>query len=248
MNVLDAVKVITPYNTEEDCAKFTIDDVDNAFRIASTMISGHMYTFSCWAKADADYQLTVCQIISQDPVTGIGTLENALTVDLTTEWQYITHTFAAKTTDLDLLLNLGTFYMYHAQLELGHKATDWTPNPEDVDKDIENAKEQAATEADRVVEEVKNEFIAFSDKFGRHIKFLSETAIAIGSDSSQIVLEIDNEAGITFKKNNTPIAWWDGNDFHTSNIFVEVEQRARFGDFAFIPRSDGSLSFLKVGG
>jgi hypothetical protein len=152
------------------------------------------------------------------------------------------------TSGLDLRPDVGTFYIYHAQLELGHKATDWTPNPEDVDQDIDNAKEYATSEADRAAGDVRKDFIEFTDKFGRYIEFLSDTAIAIGSKGSQIVLEIDNETGITFKKNGTPIAWWDGNDFHTSNIYVEVEQRARFGDFAFIPRSDGSLSFLKVGG
>ena len=41
--------------------------------------------------------------------------------------------------------------------------------------------------------------------------------------------------------------WWDGVDFHTGNIIVKVEERAQFGNFAFIPRSDGSLMFLKVG-
>lgn len=42
--------------------------------------------------------------------------------------------------------------------------------------------------------------------------------------------------------------WWDGVDFHTGNIVIKVEERAQFGNFAFVPRSDGSLSFLKVGG
>ena len=53
---------------------------------------------------------------------------------------------------------------------------------------------------------------------------------------------------IQFTKNGTPIGWWDGNDFHTGNIVVEVNERAQFGNFAFLPRSDGSLMLLKVGG
>lgn len=248
MNVLDAVRVITPYNTEEDCAKFTITDSGDMFKIASTMLSGREYTFSCWVRAEADYALDICQVMPRDPDDGASTCVNVLTVAATAEWQYITHTFTARTSDLDLLPGVGTFYIYHAQLEVGQKATDWTPNPEDVDQDIDSAKEYATTEADRAAEDVRKDFIEFTDRFGRYIKFLSETAIAIGSEGSQIILEIDNETGITFKKNNKPVAWWDGNDFHTSNIYVEVEQRARFGDFAFIPRSDGSLSFLKVGG
>jgi hypothetical protein len=53
---------------------------------------------------------------------------------------------------------------------------------------------------------------------------------------------------IVFKKNGEPFGWWDGVDFHTGNIVVEVNERAQLGDFAFVPRSNGSLSFLKVGG
>ena len=248
MNVLDAVKIITPYNTEEDCAKFAIDNSDDMFKLEGIMLLGHEYTFSCWVRAEAATPLVVCQVVSRDSDGTANSYTNALTVDLTTEWQFITHTFTAKTTDLDLLLGAGTIYSYHAQLESGNRATDWTPNPEDVDTEISHAKEYATSEADRAADTVRKEFVTFTDKFGRYIKFLGDSAIAIGGDDSQIILEIDNEKGITFKKNNTPIAWWDGNDFHTSNIYVEVEQRARFGDFAFIPRSDGSLSFLKVGG
>ena len=41
--------------------------------------------------------------------------------------------------------------------------------------------------------------------------------------------------------------WWNGEDFHTGNIVVGVNERAQFGPFAFIPRSNGSMDFLKVG-
>lgn len=44
------------------------------------------------------------------------------------------------------------------------------------------------------------------------------------------------------------LGWWNGDDFHTGNIVVEVTKRAQFGNFAFIPRSNGSMDLLKVGG
>ena len=58
---------------------------------------------------------------------------------------------------------------------------------------------------------------------------------------------LDNDM-IRFTKNGQEFGWWDGVDFHTGNIVVEVNERAQFGNFAFIPRSNGSLDFLKVGG
>lgn len=82
----------------------------------------------------------------------------------------------------------------------------------------------------------------------KYIRFSGENAITIGSGDSAITLEIDNVNGITFKRNGVEFGHWDGENFYTGNIVVEVNERAQFGNFAFVPRSDGSLSFLKVGG
>lgn len=71
--------------------------------------------------------------------------------------------------------------------------------------------------------------------------------IKLGAGDSAITLTIENDL-IVFEKNGVRFGWWDGVDFHTGNIIVEVNERAQFGNFAFVPRSNGSLSFLKVGG
>lgn len=70
--------------------------------------------------------------------------------------------------------------------------------------------------------------------------------MTFGSSENKITLTIENDM-IIFKKNGEQFGWWDGVDFHTGNIIVELNKRAQFGNFAFIPRNDGSLSFLKVG-
>jgi hypothetical protein len=71
--------------------------------------------------------------------------------------------------------------------------------------------------------------------------------IKLGASDSAITLTLENDM-IIFKKNGVQFGWWDGVDFHTGNIVVEVNERAQFGNFAFVPRSNGSLSFLKIGG
>ena len=71
--------------------------------------------------------------------------------------------------------------------------------------------------------------------------------LTIKAGENAIKLELDNDM-IRFTKNGQQFGWWDGVDFHTGNIVVEVNERAQFGSFAFVPRSDGSLMFLKVGG
>lgn len=75
----------------------------------------------------------------------------------------------------------------------------------------------------------------------------SQDGILIGSGENTMTLELDNDM-IKFKRNGVQFGWWDGVDFHTGNIVVDVNERAQLGNFAFIPRSDGSLMFLKVGG
>ena len=77
---------------------------------------------------------------------------------------------------------------------------------------------------------------------------LEDGNIILGkSAEGSMVLTLENDL-IVFKKNGATFGWWDGVDFHTGNIVVEVNERAQFGNFAFVPRSNGSLSFLKVGG
>lgn len=73
------------------------------------------------------------------------------------------------------------------------------------------------------------------------------SSITLGSSESAITLTVENDM-IVFRRNGVAFGWWDGVDFHTGNIIVDVNERAQFGNFAFVPRSDGSLSFLKVGG
>lgn len=78
-----------------------------------------------------------------------------------------------------------------------------------------------------------------------YIKFAGGT-ITLGASDSPITLTIENDI-INFKKNGVSFSSWDGDNFRTGNIVVDLSERAQFGNFAFVPRSDGSLSFLKVG-
>lgn len=97
------------------------------------------------------------------------------------------------------------------------------------------------------IEEINNEVRDSVEVIKKRIIF-SDTGIIIRSDDNNTLeLQLDNEAGIIFRKNGEAFGTWDGTDFHTGNIIVDVEKKAQFGNFAFIPRSDNSLMFLKVG-
>ena len=102
--------------------------------------------------------------------------------------------------------------------------------------------EALQTTVDQYDAEAREQF----EKIYSYISF-ENGSIKLGGSDSAITLTIENDI-IVFKKNGQQFGWWDGVDFHTGNIVVEVNERAQFGNFAFIPRSNGSLSFLKVGG
>lgn len=78
-----------------------------------------------------------------------------------------------------------------------------------------------------------------------YIRFEDGNIILGKNIKDAMTLTLENDL-IVFKKNGATFGWWDGVDFHTGNIVVEVNERAQFGSFAFVPRSNGSLSFLKV--
>lgn len=126
--------------------------------------------------------------------------------------------------------------------------------------DFEQYKETVSTQLQILADEIVMHFTTVTEhitdvdgdlqnKFTEVYKYISfaDGSITLGSSENAITLTIENDM-IVFKKNGLQFGWWDGVDFHTGNIVVEVNERAQFGNFAFIPRSDGSLMFLKVGG
>lgn len=99
-------------------------------------------------------------------------------------------------------------------------------------------------------EQITNVDGDLQSKFTELYKYISmsDDGITIGSGNNIVTLQLDNEDGIVFRKNGVAFGSWDGDNFYTGNIVVRLNERAQLGNFAFVPRSDGSLSFLKVGG
>lgn len=80
----------------------------------------------------------------------------------------------------------------------------------------------------------------------RYISFAGGS-IKLGASDSEITLTIANNM-LNFQKNGVTFGSWDGENFYTGNIVIRLGERFQLGNFAFVPRSDESLSFLKVGG
>ena len=101
---------------------------------------------------------------------------------------------------------------------------------------------------------VNGEVSSIKEDLEKHFDF-GISGLTIRAGENEMKLRLDNDV-ISFYKGEIDesdltknrFGWWDGVNFHTGNIVIEVQERAQFGDFAFVPRSDGSLDFLKVGG
>ena len=96
------------------------------------------------------------------------------------------------------------------------------------------------------ITDVNGDLQAVVENLSKHFEF-SADGLVIKAGEGSMNLMLDNDL-IKFMKDGQTFGWWDGVDFHTGNIVVNVNERAQFGNFAFVPRSNGSLSFLKVGG
>lgn len=113
-------------------------------------------------------------------------------------------------------------------------------------KDADNAYKLMIA-ADNITAQIKSATEALEEtmnKVNKHFSF-TDNGLVISNGENAMSIRIDNDI-VIFEKNGVQFGWWDGINFHTGNIMIDVAERAQFGNFAFVPRTDGSLSFLKV--
>lgn len=100
------------------------------------------------------------------------------------------------------------------------------------------------TEATTQITDVNGDLQQMVELLEKHFDFsLDGLTIRAGTNAMQLTL--DNDL-ILFKRNGQQFGWWDGVDFHTGNIVIDVNERAQFGNYAMVPRNNGSTSWLKV--
>ena len=119
-----------------------------------TFEAGETYTLSCWAKSNGNVtSMDMYKVHS----SGGGSHQSSRNIPLTTEYQKITWTFVCNATSAEVAYirfdNNGSktsgteaiLYIKEPKLEVGNKATDWTPAPEDVDSAISDAAKTATS-------------------------------------------------------------------------------------------------------
>ena len=101
-------------------------------------------------------------------------------------------------------------------------------------------------EAEKLVQDVGGDLQQVKQEQQKHFEFTVDgLIIKAGDQSGAMQLKLDNNV-IRFMQDGREFGWWDGINFHTGNIYIDVQERAQFNTFAAVPRNKGNLSWLKV--
>ena len=160
MNTLEAYEIDTPFGDIGECSKFTIEDVLTPFTLRNVMTNGDQYTISLWVKTIIEDEPQTVNTDGgeevEDPEVDVNMslLIRGANMPVSNKWTYYKHTFPTFSTDFKIYFNnVGTYYIYHPQLERGSVATDWNESPLDVAARLAAAKD-AADKANAGVEEL----------------------------------------------------------------------------------------------
>lgn len=124
-NSIKSIKALNPYNKQDTMAQITLTKDYVNMPLADLDESGD-YTLTMYVKADATRYLRVNMINNpQDYEDPESLLQN---IEVTNTWQKVSFTFNAPLQNLTIALTFmhGTYYIYHAKLEKGNKATDYS--------------------------------------------------------------------------------------------------------------------------
>lgn len=203
----------------------------------------------------------------QDLTDGVGDANSRIDGVVSIQSQYLTDDNSEfKIMDDRITTDVGKYE--EAITEVKQSITDAEGNIEANYLAYEKYVEQTDSSIDQLADKISLNFDHHEEKYTningeissmetnleKHFDFdLDGLTVRAGEGDMKLRINNDN---ISFYKGSINAAipsmnrfgWWDGVNFHTGNIVIAVQERAQFGHFAFIPRSDGSLDFLKVGG
>lgn len=99
-----------------------------------------------------------------------------------------------------------------------------------------------------ITEEINRVENSTSTKYSEIVKYIRfiDGKIVIGIQGDPFFVEIDNSK-ISFKQNGVQVAYMSNNNLYVGNAVIKAGGKLQLGNFAFVPRSNGNLSLLKVG-
>ena len=165
MNVLTACNILSPNEIEEECAHFTITDIEQPFVLNDIAKPDEQYTFSTWVKCDTSGEISISG--NKFPVTA--------------EWTKCVITFVSESVNVEIYFReTGEYYLYNSQLEVGEKDTDYSPAPEDLESRVTDAETVIRVQAGLIEHKVSENGV---------ISAINQSAEEIKISASKITLE-----------------------------------------------------------
>ena len=148
MNIRETVTIRSPNGKDEECAKFTIDEVARPYVFRKTTNYNEKYTYSAWVMSEIESTLSI----------------QGKEIPVTTNWKRQKIVFTASGSSLKIHFNkAGIYYIYKSQLETGDVATDWAPSPEDIEESLKATNARFELVVNK--ETLKTEINALADTF-----------------------------------------------------------------------------------
>ena len=138
-------------------------------------------------------------------------------------------------------------------LESYSKTTDIEEFQQTVESELLQLAEQISlsfTSATERTTNVEGDLQTVKEYLEKHFVFGVNGLTIKAGEGETMELLLDNDV-IRFMKNGQEFGWWDGVNFHTGNVFVDVDEVAQFGNYGFVPYDDGEsdgLDLVRVGG
>lgn len=153
-------------------------------KLWSSLTVGDNLILSFWIKGSVASKMW-CRIGGGGADNNIANVNAGTAIGITTEWKKVTFNFgkctlAGEAGAVEVIYgfgNSGTFWINSMKLEIGTKATDWTPAPEDTEEQIKSVKAslELKVNKDTLISEINasadvitltgNRFIVDSDNF-----------------------------------------------------------------------------------
>lgn len=222
----------TDWSTTEP--SYTSGSTNTLYFVDCTVMTNGTFSYSAVSKSSSYEAAKEAYNKAANCETGIE--QNRSAIEIRATKTEVADTVAKATSDLESTISSG--YVSKSNYETDQDAT--SKKMDGLEDHIEDNTKAISDSAKSADDKISN----LTKTLSKYFKFDTD-GLTIGSGENSLKLVLDNNE-IGFFKDDQKIAWWDGNYLHTGNIEVKTDERAQFGNFAFIPRSDGSLMFLKV--
>lgn len=148
------------------------------------------------------------------------------------------------TDSLDKNINLLSADMQKKLEELGKSLTDYQLT---VSTQFEQTNKDFTFLFNNILEQLNSSSESTSEKFAEIVKYIrfEDGNIILGRSDNELILKQSNDR-ISFIQNDNEVAYFSNNKLYVKEI--EVTEKLFLANFAFIPESNGSLSFKKVRG